>query len=75
MTPFQEWKNHPITKEILSDVSSLISEVQERSCIRDTVDQTAMQVCRNEGICEGVSAFIDSIENMTLNSKELDNED
>ena len=70
MTPFQEWKNHPITKDILSDINKMILDIQSRSCVRDTVDQTAMQVCRNEGIIEGLEAFEDSINNM-----ELENED
>lgn len=67
-----EWKHHPITKAVFKNTENAIQEVQSRSKIRDTVGQTAMQVSRDEGVCEGLSAFMDSVDDMSLGG---DNED
>lgn len=69
---FQEWKTHPITKEILSSIKEADEEVQSRSKLRDTVDKTAMQCARDEGFCEGVNAFAEFIEDMRLNAEAED---
>ena len=69
---FQEWKTHPITKEIFNHIVETVEDVQSRSKIRDTADQTAMQCARDEGICEGVEAFSNYIDDMRLNAEAED---
>lgn len=69
---FQEWKTHPITKEILNDIVDAIEEVNSRSKIHDTVDKTAIQCARDEGICEGVEMFSSYMEDMRLNAEAED---
>lgn len=71
---FQEWKSHPVTKLFLKETEEAIQETRENSCIRDTVDQTALQVSRNEGFIEGVDALNAFIDNQMF-SMEADNED
>jgi len=63
---FQDWKRNPITKEIFSNILEWVEEVQSRSKIRDTSDQTAMQCARDEGICDGMAAFADYVDDMQL---------
>lgn len=61
-----DWKNHPITKKVFKDIINASQEVLERSKIRDTVDQTAMQVSHDEGFIEGIEAFVDAVDDMAL---------
>lgn len=63
---FQEWARHPVTKHFLEHAENAQERLHEESCIRDTVDQTAMQVARNEGFCEGVDAIGEFIEDKML---------
>lgn len=69
---FVEWKSHPVTKEILSNIKEADEEVRSRSKIRDTVDQTAIQCARDEGFCEGVNVFAEYIEDMQLSAEAED---
>ena len=55
-----------MTKAILSNIDDEVSEVREQSNVRDTVDQTAMQTSYSEGYCDGISALVDSIDNLNL---------
>ncbi len=64
MSNFTEWKAHSITKSAIKDIHETIAQVRASSCVRDSSCQTAMQVCRNEGIIEGLEAFLDYVENM-----------
>ncbi len=75
---FQQWKTSPVTKLFLEHAADAQEAMRDESCIRDTVDQTAMQVARNEGFLEGVDALGDFIRNMILkynNEEEETNED
>lgn len=72
---FQEWKTSPVTKLFLEHAASAQEEVKDSDPIRDTVDQTAMQVCRDKGFIEGVDALGVFIEDMILEygNEESDN--
>ena len=52
-----DWKANPVTKEISKLLQFQVEEIKSESCLRDTADQTAMQVARNEGIVEGVECL------------------
>lgn len=69
-TDLQEWINSPVTKTFRDYVTEAIQEVQETSCIHDTVDQTALQASRNEGFCEGVDALANFIEDTRLSMED-----
>ncbi len=69
---FQQWKTSPVTKLFLEHAAEAQEDLTGQSCIRDTADQTAMQVARNEGFCEGVDALGDFIEDMM---RKYDNEE
>ena len=60
----QDWNSHPVTKAIFKQVHDLTVEVSQRSCLRDTCDQTAMQVARNEGFIEGIGAIKETYEDL-----------
>jgi len=53
----QDWRANPVTKELSKLLQEHVTEVRQESCLRDTCDQTAMQVARNEGIVEGLDAL------------------
>ncbi len=53
----QDWRANPVTKELSKLLQDHVTEVRQESCLRDTSDQTAMQVARNEGIIEGLDAL------------------
>ncbi len=59
-----DWKNNPVTIAIIKDINEAVQEVRERSPIKDTADQTAMQVCRDEGFIEGVQAILEALDDM-----------
>jgi len=71
---YQDWKNHPITKIVLTNIDAALEDVRKRSPLKETLDQTAMQASYDEGFCEGVSVFIQWIEIKELNM-ESENED
>ena len=52
-----DWKANPVTKEISKLLQSQVEDIKSESCLRDTADQTAMQVARNEGIVEGIEGL------------------
>ena len=72
---FQEWKSHAITKQILADIDDALEGVRNSSSLKETCDKTAMQTSYNEGFCEGVAAFLISIETLELNMEDESNED
>ncbi len=49
---------------MLSKMREQCDDVKSESCLRDTSDQTAMQVARNEGVIEGVEMFDDAYEEL-----------
>lgn len=53
----QGWRANPVTKALSKLLQDHVKEVRQESCLRDTSDQTAMQVARNEGIIEGLDAL------------------
>ena len=63
---FQEWKNSPVTKEFLSSTLEAQQEVRERSSLKETADQTAMQTAHDEGFCEGIEALASFIDDQML---------
>lgn len=65
----QDWNSHPVTKVIFKQVHDLIIEVSQRSCLRDTCDQTAMQVARDEGFVEGIGAIKETYEALEEDSE------
>ena len=46
-----------MTKALSKLLQDHVQEVRVESCLRETCDQTAMQVARNEGIIEGIDAL------------------
>jgi len=46
-----------VTKALSKLLQDHVNEVKDESCLRETCDQTAMQVARNEGIIEGIDAL------------------
>lgn len=60
----QDWNSHPVTRALAKRLEEQIKEIQSESCLRDTCDQTAMQVARNEGMVEGVDAMNEVYEDM-----------
>ena len=51
----QEWNSHHVTRAISKALELQCIDVKSESCARDTCDQTAMQVMRNEGQLEGIN--------------------
>ncbi len=49
---------------ILRKLSNQCSDVKSESCLKDTCDQTAMQVARNEGMIEGVEMLNEAYEEL-----------
>jgi nicotinate-nucleotide pyrophosphorylase len=60
----QDWNSHPVTKAIASKLSQQCTDVRSESCLRETCDQTAMQVARNEGQIEGIEMLNEVFEDM-----------
>ena len=60
----QEWHSHPVTLQIFKRIKEETLEIKSESCLRDTCDQTAMQVARNEGMAEGVQALAEIYDDM-----------
>ncbi len=55
-----EWNQNPITRAIFEEIERSKKDMSERSPIRDTADQTAMQASYNNGWIEGVAALEDA---------------
>ncbi len=53
----QDWSSNPVTRAISKKLEEQVKYMKSESCLRDTCDQTAMQVARNEGTVEGVEAL------------------
>ena len=53
----QDWSSNPVTRAISKKLEEQVKDIKSESCLRDTCDQTAMQVARNEGTVEGVEAL------------------
>lgn len=62
----KDWKNSPVTKAVLDNIKEAVETCNEQSNIRDTADQTAIQTALSEGYISGVSALLDSIEELDL---------
>ena len=60
----QDWKANPVTKGLSKLLQDHVNEVRKESCLRDTCDQTAMQVARNEGMIEGLDALNEAFNDM-----------
>ena len=56
----QEWKSHPVTQVVFDEIERSKKEMIEKSPIKDTADQTAMQASYNNGWIEGVNALEDA---------------
>ena len=67
---FQEWNSHPVTRAISKKLEEQCNSVKSESCLRDTCDQTAMQVARNEGAIEGIEALNEVYEDMLSEASE-----
>ena len=59
-----DWRANPVTKALSNLLQEHVAELKAESCLRDTCDQTAMQVARNEGIIEGLDALNLAFEDM-----------
>ena len=57
-----DWNSNPVTQEIFKEIDIAIEDKAKESTLRDTVDQTAMQASRNEGMIEGAQLLKDTYE-------------
>lgn len=60
----QEWNSHPVTRAISKKLEEQVQDVKFESCLRDTCDQTAMQVAHIEGTVEGIAMLNEVYEDM-----------
>jgi len=58
----QDWNSHPVTKEIFKSIEEQIEGYQNESTLYATVDETALQTARKEGVIEGARALLDAYE-------------
>jgi len=58
----QDWNSHPVTKAIFKTIEEQIEGYQNESTLYATVDETALQTARKEGIIEGARAVLDAYE-------------
>ena len=65
----KDLNSQPVTKAIFKQIHDLIIEVRKRSCLRETCDQTAMQVARDEGFVEGIGAIKETYEALEEDSE------
>jgi uncharacterized membrane protein YgcG len=73
MEQIREWKAHPVTVEISRMVNDAVMQMQRKSKIRDTVDQTAIQTAYSEGFVEGVQSLNNALDDVIFQSKEESN--
>jgi len=66
----QEWNSHPVTRAIFKRIKKQVLEIQSESCLRETCDQTAMQVARNQGTFEGVESLAEIYDEMLEEASE-----
>ena len=58
----QDWNNNPVTRAIFKTVEQEIEGYQNQSSLYATVDETALQTARKEGVIEGARALLDAYE-------------
>ena len=58
----QDWNSHPVTKAIFKTIEEQIEGYQNESTLYATVDETALQTARKEGVIEGARAVLDAYE-------------
>ena len=58
----QDWNSHPVTKAIFKDIEAQIEGYQNQTTLYATVDETALQTAKKEGIIEGARAVLDAYE-------------
>jgi hypothetical protein len=54
-------------------VNDAVMQMQRKSKIRDTVDQTAIQTAYSEGFVEGVQSLNNALDDVIFQSKEESN--
>lgn len=57
----QEWKTHPVTKEIITRLKQKITSLNNPHIIFQSVDETALRNAHMIGILEGLSETFDII--------------
>lgn len=70
---FQEWKNHPVTKEIFSELKkarqSIIEQLANGSTIGQDFDSTHGMTCRAVGQIDGLNQLLNiSFDNESIES-------
>ena len=58
----KDWNSHPVTKVILSQVKKQLVELASESTLRSTVDETAMETAKQQGIIEGANSLLEAYE-------------
>ena len=58
----QDWNSHPVTRAIFKTVEEQIEAYQDQTTLYATVDETALQTARKEGVIEGARALLDAYE-------------
>ena len=58
----QDWNSHPVTKAIIKTVEEQIEAYRDQTTLYATVDETALQTARKEGVIEGARALLDAYE-------------
>ena len=57
-----DWNSHPVTRAIFKDIEAQIEGYQNQTTLHATVDETALQTAKKEGIIEGARAVLDAYE-------------
>ena len=57
-----DWNSNLVTKAIIKTVEEQIEGYQNESTLYATVDETALQTARKEGVIEGARALLDAYE-------------
>ena len=57
-----DWNSNAVTKAIIKTVEEQIDAYQDQTTLYATVDETALQTARKEGIIEGARALLDAYE-------------
>ena len=65
----QDWHSSPVTKAISKSLTEQSSEIKSESCMRDTCDQTAMQVAYNEGQISGLDLMNEVYEDLLIGAE------
>ena len=65
-----EWKNNPVTVDLMKVLSEQVSHRETESCLMDTCDKTAMKASYNEGLVDGMNMILETYDEMETDANE-----